>query len=193
MIAIAAAILALATPAHAGGDEGTLQLSRRGAGPATVFVDGENRGTITGKKGMNLKLAAGPHVIWVSPDDDAFRVFCAGTLTTRPGTFSKVQLGPKNRCKGLAKGGLLAAPGLGARIRVTGDKGHVQVDGRDAGWTGFARFINVAPGSHAVRVTDDLLGKETRCKGRVHVAKGEVAVLGVDADGACTGFGEGAE
>jgi hypothetical protein len=131
--------------------------------------------------------------VWIGPDQDAFRAFCAGTVDVRPGVFTKAALGPKNRCKGLGKGGRQDAPGLGARIRVNGDKAYVQVDGRDAGWVGFARFVNVAPGSHAVRITEDLLGKEERCSGKVKVAKGEVAVLSVDEDGGCTGFGEDAE
>jgi hypothetical protein len=194
MYALAAAtLLALTAPAHAEGDEGTLQIGRKGGGAAFVFIDGEQVGKVTGKKGFNARLSAGRHVVWISPDKDAFRAFCAGTIDIRPGTFSKVVLGPKNRCKGLKGGAKEAAPARGARIKVTGDKGYVQVDGRDAGWTGFARFVNVAPGSHAVRITDDLLGKETRCKGKVQVAKAEVAVISVGEDGACTGFGEDAE
>lgn len=192
-LTVLAALVAFASPAHAEGDTGTLQIGRKGKGAAFVFIDGKQVGKVTGKKAFSTKLSPGRHVVWVSPDKDAFRAFCAGTVDSRPGVFDKVVLGPKNRCKGLNGGGKKEAPGLGARIKVKGGSGYVQVDGRDAGWVGFARFVNVAPGSHAVRISDDLLGKEERCSGKVKVGKDEVAVVTVDEDGGCTGFGGDAE
>jgi hypothetical protein len=190
----AAAFLSLSGAAHATtAGSGELLIERYGAGKAWVFVDGRRVGRTGRKAALKRPLAAGRHVVWISPDKDAFRVFCAGTVETQAGRTDTVTLSPKNRCEGLKSAGKKAAPSHGARIRVKGDTGHLQVDGRDGGWVGFARFINVSPGSHAVRVSDDLMGNDLRCKGRVRVARGEVAVVTVDADGGCTGLGRSGE
>ena len=179
--------LALSLTAHAGGE---LVVKRKGAGAAYVFVDGDRVGRVTRKQAVKRALPSGRHVVWVSPDKDAFRGFCAGAVEVSEGQSARVVLGPKNRCTGLLGGGRFGPPSRGARLRVVGQEGHVQVDGRDAGFVGWARFLDVSPGSHVIRVTDDLMGRQLRCAGSVQVARHEVAVVTVDREGGCTGLTE---